>query len=128
MRKYVVILTILVLVMVGGYFYIYKVHRNIENENEVYNGQIENLFTSYKENEIDANLKYLDKTIIVKGFISSFEHETKTLALEHQLHAVFVDNLPGTIKIGEEVEIKGRLIGFDSLLEELKMDQCVLIK
>jgi cbb3-type cytochrome oxidase subunit 3 len=128
MKKYVIILVVLVLVFVGGYYYIYKVHRNIEMENEVYNDEVENLFLSYKENEIDANLKYLDKTIIVKGFISSLEQEAKALVLEHQLNAVFMDKLPETLVIGEEIMIKGRLIGFDSLIEELKMDQCVLIK
>ncbi|WP_418263130.1 OB-fold protein [Flavobacterium faecale] len=128
MKKYIIIIGILILTMVGGYFYIYKVHRNIENEKEVYNGQVENIFMAYQENEIDANLKYLDKTIVVTGFISSFDEVTKTVVIEHQLHAVFIDSLPDGLKIGEPIEIKGRLIGFDSLLEELKMDQSVVIK
>jgi len=33
-----------------------------------------------------------------------------------------------TFKVGESVTIKGRFIGYDDLMEEVKMDKCILKK
>jgi hypothetical protein len=32
------------------------------------------------------------------------------------------------LKVGQEIEIKGRMIGYDDLLEEIKLDKTVIIK
>ena len=128
MKKYLIFIIALIAVIIGGYFYVYKVHRNIEAENEAYNGKVESLFLAYQQDESQSNLKYLDKTIVVSGKITSINVENKTLVLDAQLYAVLKENSFESITVDDEITIKGRLLGFDSLLEELKLDQCVIIK
>ncbi len=127
MKKYIFIL-VFILVLICGYFYVYKVHRTIATENEAYSGDVETLFLTYQEDELGANLKYLDKTILVSGVVSSLEKEHQTLVLNKQLFAVLTEEIPETLVKGSKLKIKGRLIGYDSLLEELKLDQCVIVK
>lgn len=126
MRK-VILIVLFLLALIGGYFYIYKEHRNIAKEEVSYDIAVLALFLEYQSNESTANAKYLDKTIVVSGKVSSLNRETQSMVIDEKLFATFLNEIPSTIKPNSQIKIKGRLIGYDSLLEEIKMDQCIIL-
>lgn len=129
MKKYKIIAAslLLIIVLVGGYLYIYKGHRNIAKEEGSYKVNANAIILEFQTNESAANTKYLDKTIMVSGKIFSVDFETQSMVLDEKLFATFLEEIPITILPNSEVAIKGRLIGYDSLLGELKLDQCIII-
>lgn len=125
--KKIILLVFFLLVLVGGYFYVYKEHRDIAKEEVSYDIAVPALFSEYQSKESAANAKYLDKTIVVSGKVSSLNKETQSLVLDEKLFAKFLDKMPNTIEPNSQIKVKGRLIGYDSLLEEIKMDQCIIL-
>lgn len=120
-------ISVVVLLLMVGYFYVYHGHRDIANEEESYTVAVKTLFSDYQNNEMEADKKYLNQTLIVSGNITSVSIETHSLVLDEKMFAVFSDKIVGEIKLNSKIKIKGRLIGYDSLLEELKMDQCIIL-
>ncbi len=107
--------------MLVAYKYMYHDHRDISNEKSLFSITVKELLKDFLADENKANTKYLDKSITVKGKITSIDLRNKTLVLDEK---VFVILLTSTdVKLNTEVSIQGRLIGYDSLLEEIKIDQ-----
>lgn len=127
-NRIVIGLLVLVLIVVAGYFYIYKDHRNIAEETVSFNVNSELLFQEFMTNETAANSKYLDKTIVVSGKVSTINVEKSSIVLDEKVFAVFLESIPETVQPNSELTIKGRLIGYDSLLEEIRLDQCTIVK
>lgn len=125
--KKIILLFLFLVVLVGGYFYVYKEHRDIAKEEVSYDIAVPTLFSEYQSNESAADAKYLDKTIVVSGKVSSLNKETQSMVLDEKLFATFLDKIPSTIEPNSHIKVKGRLIGYDSLLEEIKMDQCIIL-
>jgi hypothetical protein len=127
MKKIIIILFILLIIgIIVTYLYVFKDHRNIAAEEVSYTIEAVNLFSEFQSDEISANSRYLDKTIEVKGAISSIDSEAKSIVVDGKLFATFKDKIPESFHPNSKIKIKGRFIGYDALLEELKMDQCVL--
>jgi hypothetical protein len=129
MKKNIIItvLFLLAFLFIGIFLYVYKSHRDIASEEGSYLTMASAIFAEFQSNETKANTKYLDKTIIVSGKISNVDFKTKSMVINDKLFAVFVDKIPETVKPNAEIKIKGRVIGYDSLLEELKLDQCSIV-
>jgi uncharacterized protein YacL len=127
-KKILIGIFLLVLVIIVGYFYVYKSHRDIKNEQVSYEVSAAKIFIEFQTNELEATSKYLDKTIIVSGKIVNLDPVTQSLVVDGKVFATFLNEFPSEIKLNSQITIKGRLIGYDSLLEELKMDQCIIIK
>jgi uncharacterized membrane protein len=127
MKRKMYFLTIIVLVLLFvGYKYIYKDHRDIATEKPSISESADRIYESFLTDEVDANSKYLDKTIQVKGVVTAIDVDAQTLVIDSKLNALFTANFPAAVKINDAVEVKGRLVGYDSLLDELQMDQCVI--
>ena len=125
MRKWIVILIIIIIAAIIGYNYIYQDHRTIENESAEFvmsSAEIANLFS---ENAVSSEQKFLNKTIEVSGLIS--ELNTNDITIEDKVFCQFSDDLKLSIDKNSKVKIKGRVIGYDDLLEQVKLDQCTLI-
>ena len=71
MKKSSIIIGLLLLIVIVGYLYIYKSHRNIGEETVRFNVSSEGLFAEFMTNETAANSKYLNKTILVSGKVSA---------------------------------------------------------
>lgn len=126
-KKIIISLFVLFLVLIGIYLYVYKEHRNIAAEKGSFAVTATDIFSEFQTNESVANAKYLDKTIEVSGKISSIDFETQSMVINEKLFASFSDEIPKNIQPDSEIKIKGRFIGYDSLLEELKLDQCIIV-
>jgi autonomous glycyl radical cofactor GrcA len=129
MAKYKIVVALLIFLVasIGGYLYVYQGHRDISNEKESFSVNVDTLYTEFMSDEFQANEKYLDKTISVSGRITKIDYKNKSIVINEKLFALFDNDLPASIKPQLEVEVKGRLLGYDSLLEEIKLDQCVIV-
>ncbi|WNM18816.1 OB-fold protein [Flavobacterium capsici] len=125
MKKKIYFLIILLLII--GFFvykFIYKEHRDISTENASIVETTSQIYSAFSSNESEANSKYLDKTIEVKGLVTSVDKSTKSVVIDSKLNAIFQNELSEDIIVNDSIIVKGRLVGFDSLLDELQMDQC----
>jgi hypothetical protein len=125
-RKAIIFFFLIIIVVIGTCLYTYKDHRDIATEKGSYTIAATEIFSEFQTNENNANAKYLDKTIEVTGDLSNIDVATKSIVINNKLFATFKDGVPKTLKPNSKIIIKGRFIGYDALVEELKMDQCVL--
>lgn len=127
MKRKIVGIIFILMIMVGfiTYEYIYKEHRNIGNEEAVFKGNASEIYSEFNQNNDGFNANYLDKTIEIEGEIS--EIETTSLILNDKVYVVFTDTLDDQILIDQKIAIKGRYVGYDDLLEVLKIDQAMVI-
>jgi len=125
MKKKLLILA-LILIVAGyfGYNYIYQDHRNIETEKAEFTIDATSLVAEFSENLSNAETKYLNKTIQITGKIT--ELANNELTINEGVFCTFnAENFNTTFKLNDTVTIKGRCIGFDDLLEIVKLDQCI---
>ena len=118
------ILALLLIIAVGLYKYIYQNHRNIEAEKSAFIISSNQLSDDITNNVSIAETKYLNKTIEVTGIISDLENNSTTL--NQKVFCQFTEQL-NNINTDEYLKIKGRVIGYDDLLEQVKLDQCHII-
>ena len=122
MKKVVIII---VLAIVGGiltYNYIYQDHRDVENEKAEFSLTAKALINNFLIAPEDSEKKYLNKTIEVTGTIS--EVNEQDLILNNVIFCQFNNTVNQSIKAN--IKVKGRFIGYDDLLEQVKLDQCTI--
>ena len=118
---FVIISTVLI------YNYVYKSHRDISNEKESFAISVIDLKNDYRKNDSLANAKYLDKTIVIYGKITSLDLANRLLSVDTSLSAILKES-GVSLNLNDSIKLKGRFIGYDDLLEEFKMDECSVIK
>jgi len=121
MKKIVIGLLVVIVGLFLGYKYLYHAHRDIANEKAAYTVSVNALLKEFMTDETKANAKYLDQSISVKGKITSVDLVNKTIVIDEKVFVIVTKNTD--VKTNAEVTVQGRLIGYDSLLEEIKMDQ-----
>lgn len=105
------------------YFYVYKQHRNISLEQPDYVLSSKDLISEFSLNQEIANKKYVDQTISIYGKITSLDLKSRIIIIDDKIVAVLLNDQVQNFAIGREIKIKGRLVGYDDLFEEIKMDQ-----
>lgn len=121
MKKIVLAILILIVGLFVAYKYLYHEHRDIATETAAFSVSVNQLLKEFTEDETKANSKYLDKSIEIKGKITSVDATNKTIVLDEKVFVILINSL--NAKLNDEVSVQGRLIGYDSLLEEIKLDQ-----
>ncbi|MEZ4802033.1 MAG: hypothetical protein R2797_04615 [Gelidibacter sp.] len=125
MKKWLVII-LLILIVVIGYNYVFQDHRNISAEMPKFSLTADAIQKDFITDISISEKKYLNKTVAITGTIS--EGDVTELTLNSHVFCQLMDSLETPIKKESKVKIKGRVIGYDDLLEQVKMDQCTLIK
>jgi uncharacterized protein HemX len=137
MKKYLSYAILLVIIGIGVGFYMYnKPHQNIKNSKADFKIEANQLFATFDENESEANTKYLDKIIEVKGTVREVSVDEEgninvMLDSESELSGVIcqLDNLTTHKKTnfspGEKVTFKGICTG---MLMDVVMVRCVEIE
>jgi len=128
MRKilYIFILIVCVVLATATYFYLYQNHRDVSREQVSYTVDVASLTNEFLSDENAANKKYLDKTILIKGNITMVSYEENAIVLDNKVFATFAAEVPSNLNASESVKVKGRFLGYDDLLEQLKIDQCTI--
>lgn len=123
-KKILLIISIVAILLIFAYNYIYQDHRDISKETAEYTVTASNLVQDFINNTSSTQDKYLNKTLEVTGTITNQDANSVTLN-----NAVFCSlSTPTKVTLNSTITIKGRCIGFDDLLEEVKLDQSIIIK
>jgi predicted negative regulator of RcsB-dependent stress response len=126
-KKFLLLLVLIGVLFFMAYHYLYQDHRNISDEKATFSLTVTKIYTDFTQDEAKAIAKYLDKTVLVTGTITSIDATSKTVTVDQKLLARFDTMLPATIKKNQKITVKGRILGYDNLLEELQMDQSSLL-
>lgn len=123
-KKFIVGITALILLitLIIGYNYMYQDHRDIASEKVAFALSPEALKKALS-NEVSAK-GYIDQVIQTQGIISAVEQNT--IFIEEIAQVSFAQNF-GALNEDEHITIKGRCVGYDDLLEVVKIDQAIII-
>lgn len=126
-----VILIVLVLAVLGGigtYFYVFhKPHRDLANEEAAITEQANILADKFREDAQSANASYLDQVVEISGIAA--EVHPDHILLEGGVYCTLSeDSQNPTVDPGSEILVKGRVVGYDDLFEEVKMDFCQVVQ
>lgn len=124
MKKIIIIIIVLVATGIFSYQYVSKNHRNIAKEEASYQFTSNELASQFAINPDQSESKYLNQVIEVKGSIS--EVNELEIVLDNTVVCLF-QNTPNLPSKNKTLILKGRFIGYDNLLEQLKLDQCIII-
>ncbi len=103
----------------------YKSHRDISKEKALFTMNSIELIKEYTANLETATATYLDKTIQLKGVVTEVDEESFTL---NEVIVCYTDSITLlNIKNDSPIIVKGRNIGYDELLENIKLDQVTII-
>lgn len=129
-RNKILLFLALSTVVIGSilFFYVYKEHRDIGQEEASFTISVDELHKQFQINDSLANATYADQTILVSGLVTTFDSADNTLVLNEKLFLTFNTTEVLTLQPKQLIKIKGRFVGYDDLMEELKMDQCQLIE
>lgn len=117
-----IIIILIALICFSGYSYIYKSHKDIESAKVDYGGNSKDFLKKVKGNTII----WLDKTIVLTGIISQIEKNG--FILDNTIYCQFKNSENPKPQLHSQITIKGNMIGFDDLLEEIKLNQCIIQK
>lgn len=122
MKTRIVVTVIIVFLLgFGGYKYLYQSHRDIKSEKAEYVVTSNELIEAFATNASDSEKIYLNKTIEVSGPVSS--STALSITLDDKIFCQFSDSLKLQPELGKTIKVKGRFIGYDDLLEDIKLDQ-----
>ena len=124
-KWFFVLIIIMLVAVVLAYNYIYPGHRNIKTEQAQFHLSSKKLIDEFISNANKAEKKFLNKTIEINGNIT--EINSNTLILDNSVFCQFTKSISPNTKVNTFITIKGRCIGFDDLIGEIKLDQCNLI-
>lgn len=114
---------IIIIGSAGTYLYMYKSHSDISSLNASFKGKAQELIKLVKNKPESFN----NLIIEVTGKITSSDQNSYTLERFIYCQTGEINKQYNYLN-DDIVTIKGRVIGYDDLLEELKLDQCILIK
>ena len=126
MLRKIVLFGIIITILIVGYNYVYQDHRDIAKEEAEFVLNSKVIKNEFVSNVFTAEEKYLNRTIEVSGTIS--ETNKADITIDDNVFCQFSNDINSSINLNSIVTIKGRVIGYDDLLEQVKLDQCILIK
>jgi len=127
-RKSKLLVAIVLLLIIGAWGikkYVYKEHTKIEDIKAAFVGNTDEFKTKMTSNSTEiAN----NSIVELEGIITELNHSEGSLMLDQTIFCQFKDiALLKPLIINTHIHLKGRFIGYDDLLEEVKLDQCYLI-
>lgn len=100
--------------------YLYKPHQNIEDLPPIYTGNSSS-FIALVSNDYSI---WNNKVVEITGNIS--EVSNNSLIIDSFLFCQLLENTNYKLKPNTFITIKGIVIGYDELLHELKLTQCIV--
>ncbi len=118
------LLVVVIILIAGGYSvynYAYKPHKTIEELAIDFNGNSKYFLQKASQNFANWNTKIVE----ISGEITAKDKNGFTLNNQIYCQLKNIEN-NSSIKENQNIKIKGRVIGYDDLLDELKLEQCIL--
>lgn len=119
-----VVLLMCIIAFFGARYYAYHFgQRDLQSEETKFTVTSSEIVNEFVTNVSVANQKYLEKPIVVTGKVTTVSGNN--VLLDQSINCTF-EKADLSIKENQTLNVKGRVIGFDDLLGELKMDMCNL--
>jgi|SRR5690606_1792909 len=123
-KKWALVLGIvLVLMVLLAHRLLYPAPRDIAAEQVEFRMSAQAL--SGEMSQMTSTTKYADRVVLIWGRIS--EIRGSRMVLEDGVEALMLDSVEPTLEVGDSVTIKARCVGYDELLEVVRLDQATLI-
>ncbi len=120
-----ILLLVVLLVAISINYVFHGGARDLATEQTEFNVSSKDIILEFASNITTATKKYSDKAISISGKVTAVSDSVVTI--DHTIICNFKS--PDTsIKNDQLISVKGRLVGFDDLMGELKLDQCSIIK
>ncbi len=120
-KKYIIVTATSMLIgLLGwGYLYIFHgTHRNIAKEVATAEFQAPELLFIFQQGTAES---YVDQVVLVTGNVSSIDK--KTVVLNGMIQIDLLQETDISIQNKQSIKVKGRCVGYDDLLEVVKIDQ-----
>ena len=128
-KKVKIIGVVFVVALVIGFsvfnYVFYGGARDLATEDAVFTVTSKNITAEFTANIPAATKKYSDKAIAISGIVTAITDSIVTIDNTIICNFKTPDT---TLKNEQAITIKGRLVGFDDLMGELKLDQCSINK
>lgn len=115
---------VFLLIAIGGYSayqYAYQPHKTTEELKTDFIGTSEELMQKIQNNFNAWN----NKTVELSGKITA--KDENGITLNHQVYCQFREDFSSEkLTENEQITLKGRVIGYDDLLNELKLNECII--
>lgn len=121
-RNGFIALLVIGLVALLGYRYLYQEHRDVAATTPVARFNSQELLTLFKDGDPHNDEQALDQVILVSGTITQI---TATSIIIDGSVFISISDV-SNFEVGQHVTLKGRCLGYDELLEEIKIDQAIL--
>jgi tRNA_anti-like len=127
-------LIVIVVLIVIGYFTFpiikdYLVNnlgkRDVQSEEAAYTLKTKDIVAEFTANEATANEKYLNKPVAISGVVTSVNDKEVIIDEIGICNFITAD---ATLKAGQTVTVKGRVVGYDDLMGGVNLDQCSINK
>ena len=130
LSKYKYLFISLIIVSLIFIFALYnKPHKTYVNEISAYSLSAENLFVEYNNNYKESNEKYLGSVLSISGIVTKYSRNL--IILNNRIVCSFNEDdsalSSNNITLGDNLTIKGHCIGYDDLLEEVRVDHCIIM-
>jgi hypothetical protein len=126
MKKVYITILFVVVSMIIGYNYIYKDHRNIATEKAHFILRSSSIISEFKADAEKAQKKYLNKSIELTGITTATDK--RSITLNNSIFCTLSEDQKQNTALNKKTTIKGRFIGYDDLLEEIRLDQTTILK
>jgi hypothetical protein len=97
--------------------------RDLEKEKSEFSVSAVGIFGEFSANSDLATTKYINKAVEISGKVTSVNGNVITLDEKVSCQLLVSEKAA----LNRQVKIKGRVTGYDDLLEELKLDQCLIL-
>ena len=128
MKKNILIFVVFMTIGFVGYKYLFGGSRDFASEEAIKISSVESFFSEFSKNETSANKIYLNKVVEISGKITQVDAASNSILINGKVYASFKKSDFKNLILNDNVIIKGRFLGYDDLLEELKIDNCIIIK
>jgi len=127
-KKTKIVAFLLVILLVVSFTWLYVFYggaRDLAAEEAEFTLSSKAITGEFVSDVAKATLKYSDKAIVISGKVTAVSDSIVTI--DNTIICNF--KIPDTsIKNEQSISVKGRLVGFDDLMRELKLDQCSINK
>jgi hypothetical protein len=123
--KLLIFFFILISIFTFVYFYVYKSHREISSEDAAFNVIATELLEEFQTDEATATTKYANLTIEIYGEITKLDLENNIILINDGISVQMVA-FDKQLNVSESIHVKGRLVGYDDLMEEIIIDQAII--
>jgi hypothetical protein len=123
-KSRVIAMMLLSIILAAGSFLYYqfnKPHRDFNAEEAAYTLSAEGLVKAYQQDPSLSDSLYVDQLVAVSGEISELKENALLLSPGIYLSLDSTQSIEA-LQVGQQVSLVGRVLSYDPLFEEVKMD------